>query len=297
MGSTERSGRRLHYQKMFTDIVIGWTEQEEETLLKLRKDGVKWAEVAANFPGKTVNACQKFYARIIRVKDKAINWSVASLYVSNKATMWEKIAAEMKVPWKEAEVNHWSLGKEWMEKRAADESFLTREERFQCMPCVGLPPLPVIDTDEQGNLLQQYHYIRFEEWSGTETEIKSECIEAGLNWTEVAKRLPGRTAEACEDHYCEDIGRAGGWPPELQTELSRLYQSSKSEMWAEFGEQLGIPWQSAENIHWSLGEEGIKLEVEAGVPQTVQPAANLAPSQVQDDEQNYSPSKFSQQKF
>lgn len=30
--------------------MIGWTEEEKETLFKLRNEGKKWQEVAAHFP-------------------------------------------------------------------------------------------------------------------------------------------------------------------------------------------------------------------------------------------------------
>ncbi|KAG6124473.1 hypothetical protein E4U38_008464 [Claviceps purpurea] len=274
MGPT---GRRTQYQNRLTGNMIGWTEEEEETLFKLKKEGKNWQEVAAHFPGKTERACMKFYYKYRYVQDEftdEIKGQVASLYESNKERMWAKIAEEMKVPWTEAELNHWRLGSKFMAKRAGDKSFLTREERFQYMPCIGLPPPPVVEAEAQENVQQKD--IGYDEWSGTETNTLSECTEAGMDWKEVSRRLPGRTAEDCEKHYYRQLNRAGGWPPELQTELSRLYQSTKSEMWTEIGNQLQISWKSAEDIHWTVGA--------VFTVQIVQPAANLSPSQVQDDE-------------
>ncbi|KAG6236877.1 hypothetical protein E4U25_003257 [Claviceps purpurea] len=220
MGST---GKRTHYQNKLTGNMIGWTEEEEETLFKLRNEGKKWQEVAAHFPGKTENACSLCYHKCIRgASTDEIKNQVASLYEINKEIMWAKIAEEMKVPWTEAELNHWRLGSTFMAKRAGDKSFLTREERFQYMPCIGLPPPPVVEAEAQGNVQQKD--IGYDEWSGTETNTLSECTEAGMDWKEVSRRLPGRTAEDCEKHYYRQLNRAGGWPPELQTELSRLYQ-------------------------------------------------------------------------
>ncbi|KAG6018668.1 hypothetical protein E4U40_007959 [Claviceps sp. LM458 group G5] len=258
-----------------------WTEEEVKTLVTLRESGMKWKEVADNLPGRTSYACRFYYERLVKKGSNGaailIRDKVASLYECKKEKMWAKIAKEMKVPWTEAETNHWCLGKEWMAKRADDKSFLTREERFQSMPCVGLQPAPVVEAEAQGNLQQKVNDFNCPEWSGMETNTLWECVEAELDWTEVSKRLPGRTAEDCKEYYYDELKRAGGWPSELQTELSRLYESSKMEMWTEIANELQIPWQYAENLHWT-GQwtlEAEDIRPSAGVPHTVQPAADL----------------------
>ncbi|KAG5956584.1 hypothetical protein E4U58_006531 [Claviceps cyperi] len=253
MGSTQRKD---DYEDIPTGELKVWTEEEAETLFTLKESGMKWAAVATNFPGKTQNDCRDFYHNCFMHKyGGEIKYKVACLYESYKEKMWAKIAEEMEVPWKEVELNHWRLGKEWMKKRARDKSFLTREERFQFMPCYGLPPPPLVDKDAQRSL--ESYYINVHEWSGAEEQILSECREHRMGWSEISRRLPGRTARDCVFHYVEDMCKAGGWPSELQTELSRLYQSSRLEMWTEIGNQLQISWKSAERIHWILGAEGI----------------------------------------
>ncbi|KAG6051672.1 hypothetical protein E4U16_008220 [Claviceps sp. LM84 group G4] len=240
---------------------IKWTKEEEETLMKLREGGMSWAEVGDTL-SRTSDACRQCHYILVKNESDGeiiIRDKVASLYKCMKEKMWAKIAKEMEVPWTEAETNHWCLGKEWMAKRANDETFLTREERFQFMPCVGLPPAPVVEAEAQGNLEQNVNDLSRHEWSGTETNTLWECIEAELDWTEVSRRLPGRTAEDCKEYYYDELKRAGGWPPELQTELSRLYESSKMEMWTEIANELQIPWQSAERIHWTLEAEDIRI--------------------------------------
>ncbi|KAG6074342.1 hypothetical protein E4U16_004017 [Claviceps sp. LM84 group G4] len=175
----------------------------------------------------------------------------------------------MELPWAEVELCHWRLGRVWMERRASDRDFLTREERLRYTPSDGLPPPPVtVDGVEAQALAQlQQEGINDEEWSGKEERILSECKAAGLDWTDISKRLPGRSAESCKEYYDLLGTQGGGWSPELQTELSRLYCSSKVEMWAKIGTQLSVSQYSAETMHWILGSEAIQAI--ARVPETV----------------------------
>ncbi|KAG6043715.1 hypothetical protein E4U39_004233 [Claviceps sp. Clav50 group G5] len=151
--------------------------------------------------------------------------------VSHKKEMWLDIAKKMELPWAEVELCHWRLGREWMERRASDRDFLTREERLRYTPSDGLPPPPV-DGDEAQALAQlQQEGISDEVWSGKEERILWECKAAGLDWTDISRRLPGRNAESCQAYYDLLVTQGGGWSPELQTELSRLYCRNVDEDW------------------------------------------------------------------
>ncbi|CCE35397.1 uncharacterized protein CPUR_06826 [Claviceps purpurea 20.1] len=186
--------------------------------------------------------------------------------------MWLNIAQVMNVPWTEAEQHHWLLGKDEMQKRAADPDL---SETWQ-------KDYVASETDDDSNLVppsvddavvsadQEPGRIKSGRWSGGEVNSLFNHKAAGKTWDEISILVPGRSAEKCKSHYhlVRRRGRADEWRPELQTDLSRLYQKHKSEMWAEFEKQLGVPWKSAEAMHWILGSNGIK-EL-AGLPQTVE---------------------------
>ncbi|KAG6023550.1 hypothetical protein E4U19_004271 [Claviceps sp. Clav32 group G5] len=201
-----------------------WTEEEDILLLQLIWPSKAWNEIAARMPGRTRAACkQRYKSRFADVWDIEKKDRLARLYESHKKEMWLDIAKKMELPWAEVELCHWRLGREWMERRASDRDFLTREERLRYTPSDGLPPPPV-DGDEAQALAQlQQEGISDEVWSGKEERILWECKAAGLDWTDISRRLPGRNAESCQAYYDLLVTQGGGWSPELQTELSRLY--------------------------------------------------------------------------
>ncbi|KAG6175992.1 hypothetical protein E4U36_008322, partial [Claviceps purpurea] len=189
----------------------------------------------------------------------------------HKEKMWQIIAQVMNVPWTEAEQHHWLLGKQEMQKRAADPDF---RETWQ-------KDYVASETDDDSNLAppsvdddvvsadQEQGRTQGARWSGREVNSLFNHRAAGKTWDEISILLPGRTVEKCKFYYSLVRNRAGEWRPELLTDLSRLYQKHKSEMWAEFEKKLGVPWQSAEAMHWRLGWE--EIERRAGLPQTVEP--------------------------
>ncbi|KAG6236876.1 hypothetical protein E4U25_003256 [Claviceps purpurea] len=212
--------------------MIVWTEEEKEALLKLRGDGLTWAEVKANFPGKTLYACMKFYHKCVQDEyTDEIKNKVASLYESHKAKMWATIAEIMNVPWTEAEKNHWVLGKREMEKRAGDPDFreswykdyVASESKTNDDSNLGPPPVDnaedeVSAHEEQGRIQSRVA------WTGKEESSLFDLKAAGENWNYISNLLPGRGVRSCMSYYRHIRDRAGGWSPELQTDLSRLYQ-------------------------------------------------------------------------
>ncbi|KAG5988331.1 hypothetical protein E4U52_006685 [Claviceps spartinae] len=174
------------------------------------------------------------YARILAdMWDEKGKKRLATLYDSHKEKMWQKIS----------EQNHWRLGKEEMDNRAGDPDFRETWQRdfvaSENDNDSNLAPPPVDDAnvsahEDQGRARSGKYLL----WSGEED-------------TDRLRK------------------RAGGWGPELQTDLCRLYRVYKSEMWAEFEKQLAVQWQSAEAMHWILGLKGMRER--ARFPQTVEP--------------------------
>ncbi|KAG5956933.1 hypothetical protein E4U56_006226 [Claviceps arundinis] len=208
------------------------------------------------------------------------------LYESHKAEMWAKLAEEMSVPWTEAEANHWRLGKAEIRKRSSDDSFSTvrvdlshlhvdeaevQSRRQQQDP----------DQQQQGQQQQDEQKLqRVAEWSGKEETLLYACKRAGKSWEEIAEYLPERTIMSCKAYYYRLLKRCGGWSPELQNKLCRIYERLKPEMWAKIGQDLLIGWGCAEEMHWRLR---VRIMAErAGILPVSQPAANFAPSRIPD---------------
>ncbi|KAG6054175.1 hypothetical protein E4U32_007075 [Claviceps aff. humidiphila group G2b] len=216
------------------------------------------------------------------------------LYESHKAEMWAKVAEEMSVPWTEAEANHWRLGKAEIRKRSSDECFSTvrvdlrhlhvdeaevqSRKQQQGQQQQGQQQQGQQQQDEQQQDEQQLQ--RVAEWSGKEETLLYACKRAGKSWEEIAEYLPERTIMSCKGYYYRLLKRCGGWSPELQTKLCRIYERLKPEMWAKIGQDLLIGWGCAEEMHWRLR---VRIMAErAGILPVSQPAANFAPSRIPD---------------
>ncbi|KAG6155177.1 hypothetical protein E4U11_006138 [Claviceps purpurea] len=128
-----------------------WTEQDEARLLQLKwSDGrLTWKVIAKDFPGRTQMSCESRYAeKIADMWDEKRRDQLATLYDSHKEKMWQIIAQEMNVPSKDAEENHWRLGKREMDKRAGDTSFRETWEKDFVAPDhdLNLAPPSVYDA-------------------------------------------------------------------------------------------------------------------------------------------------------
>ncbi|KAG5958213.1 hypothetical protein E4U56_005728 [Claviceps arundinis] len=229
-----------------------WTAEDDELLLQLKwsDENLTWKEIADRFPRRTQGSCKKRYARILAdMWDEQGKDRLANLYDSQKEKMWQEIAQEMNVPSKDAEQNHWRIGKREMEKRAGDKSLRIL--------------LRLTTTSHQQ---QPQTRTRGRSWSGEEEASLFDHRAAGKDWEDIGSLLPGRSVNSCPIYHERVLNTAGGWIPELQTDLSRLYKERKSEMWAELAEQLAVQWQSAEAMHWILGLKGMRER--ARFPQT-----------------------------
>ncbi|KAG6063953.1 hypothetical protein E4U32_000704 [Claviceps aff. humidiphila group G2b] len=256
-----------------------WTEQDDARLLQLKwSDGrLTWKVIAKDFPGRTQMTCESRYEKIIAAMwDEKGRDRLAKLYDSHKEKMWQIIAQEMNVPSKDAEENHWHLGKREMEKRVDDTSFRETWEKDFVAPDhdLNLAPPPVDDAVASAHQQQPQTRTPNRPWTGEEEASLFDHRAAGKNWKDIGSLLPGRNATSCDTYRRFILHRAGGWSPELQTDLSRLYQERKSEMWAELAEQLAVHWQSAEAMHWILGLDGMRGR--ARFPQTVEPDEPVA---------------------
>ncbi|PSN59057.1 hypothetical protein BS50DRAFT_509204 [Corynespora cassiicola Philippines] len=98
-----------------------WTTYEDDLIIKLRGQGMKWDSISRRLPGRSSLSCRLRYQNYLEKQtiwseDKKIRF--AKLYTRYVTEMWRKIANEMKIPWRLAESMHWRLGEEGISTRA-----------------------------------------------------------------------------------------------------------------------------------------------------------------------------------
>ncbi|KAG6059820.1 hypothetical protein E4U16_006970 [Claviceps sp. LM84 group G4] len=235
-----------------------WTAEEEKLLFQLKVADKTWQEISDHLPGRTVNACQVHYNDVLHRGwgHEEVN-KLARLYESRKAEMWDKIAKRLAIPWREVEALHWQL-----RSRKAKPAESVGEKSLSKVGA-DLSPPPVHDGDDaelQANEQQQDQSQQDnteKTWSREELKSLMTCIKSNMTWEETSKCLAGRTADSCRI-YCENLRKkASECSSEPQSELHRLYQRFKPEMWAKIGQELKLPWEEAEEMHWRLGAEGM----------------------------------------
>ncbi|KAF5700416.1 DRPLA-like protein [Fusarium globosum] len=105
---------------------------------------------------------------------------------------------------------------------------------------------------------QQYTQSRAK-WSPEEDALVIQLRGCKMKWEDISKRLHGRSPLACRLHYQNYLERRSEWDEERKNKLARLYERSKSEMWAKVAEHMGMPWRAVEAMHWQLGAEDMAL--------------------------------------
>ncbi|KAG6057356.1 hypothetical protein E4U32_005233 [Claviceps aff. humidiphila group G2b] len=204
---------------------------------------------------------------------------LARFYERGKADMWAQIAAELAVPWSEAERIHWIIGKAQIAKRGSDDSFRTNR--------VNISPFQLVDALVQARRQQQQQqgFKKSKlEWSGEEETFLFACQRSGMGWETISRLLPGRTAKSCHKYHQIQSQTGPTWNQERKNKLCKMYESLKPSMWAKIGEELTVPWEIAEYMHWHLGANF--LAKRAGVPLRFQAAFRLAPLQHDNAEMN-----------
>ncbi|KAG6169018.1 hypothetical protein E4U11_004868 [Claviceps purpurea] len=205
---------------------------------------------------------------------QSIGWSegkknqLAILYEMYKEEMWALIAAEIPVLWWQAEKIHWIIGKAQMEKRGSDDTFPTIR--------VDLPPPEVGQQREFNNPGSG--------WSGHEETALFSYTRSGMEWKHISRLLPGRSASSCRSYYDRQVATGPAWPQERKNAICKEYQRLKSSMWANIGEDMMVPWQAAEHMHWRLGPENIAERTGAALTYQAILAFGLSPEQHWDQE-------------
>ncbi|KAF2788643.1 hypothetical protein K505DRAFT_366290 [Melanomma pulvis-pyrius CBS 109.77] len=102
-------------------------------------------------------------------------------------------------------------------------------------------------------------------WSPEEDNLTIELRGQGIKWDDIAKRLPGRTSISCRLRYQNYLEKRDTWDEETKNKLARLYARFKDQMWQKVATEMGIPWRSAESMHWQIGEQEMSARANAPV--------------------------------
>ncbi|KAF1970181.1 hypothetical protein BU23DRAFT_582274 [Bimuria novae-zelandiae CBS 107.79] len=102
-------------------------------------------------------------------------------------------------------------------------------------------------------------------WTPEEDNLTIELRGQGMKWDDIAKRLPGRSSISCRLRYQNYLEKRAVWDEEKKNKLARLYARFKDQMWQKVATEMGIPWRSAESMHWQLGEQEMSARANAPV--------------------------------
>lgn len=143
-------------------------------------------------------------------------------------------------------------------------------------------------------------------WTPQEDALNVKLRGSGLKWEEISQQLPGRSAISCRLRYQNYIERRAEWDEEKKNKLARLYaryafntalnHSSwshaqkmltsfghlrlKENMWEKLAQEMGIPWRSAEAMHWLMGEQEMAQRANIPVFRLSSPSPSVGISQL-----------------
>ncbi|KAI9716871.1 MAG: hypothetical protein M1828_007532 [Chrysothrix sp. TS-e1954] len=103
-----------------------WSEEENDLIIDLRGSGMKWEDVSRHLPGRSAISCRLHYQNFLEKRpewDEEKRNRLARLYERFRKEMWERVAKELKMPWRAAEEMHWLMGKDELAQRAGATPF------------------------------------------------------------------------------------------------------------------------------------------------------------------------------
>ncbi|KAL9620103.1 MAG: hypothetical protein Q9160_005309 [Pyrenula sp. 1 TL-2023] len=98
-----------------------WSPEEDQLIIRLRGDGMKWEDISKHLPGRSAISCRLHYQNYLERRsewDEERRNKLARLYERFKPEMWSRVAEELSIPWRAAEAMHWQLGEAEMARRA-----------------------------------------------------------------------------------------------------------------------------------------------------------------------------------
>ncbi|KAF1917993.1 hypothetical protein BDU57DRAFT_555703 [Ampelomyces quisqualis] len=137
------------------------------------------------------------------------------------------------------------------------------------------PPQALKRQASQTPLPEESPAKKQSKWTPEEDNLTIELRGQGMKWDDIAKRLPGRSSISCRLRYQNYLEKRAIWDEEKKNKLARLYARFKDQMWQKVATEMGIPWRSAESMHWQLGEQEMSARANAPVFQ-LHPSATSA---------------------
>ncbi|KAF9731895.1 myb dna-binding domain protein [Paraphaeosphaeria minitans] len=143
----------------------------------------------------------------------------------------------------------------------------------------GSPPSHILKrATSQTPLPEESPAKKQSKWTPEEDNLTIELRGQGMKWDDIAKRLPGRSSISCRLRYQNYLEKRAVWDEEKKNKLARLYarlcRRFKDQMWQKVATEMGIPWRSAESMHWQLGEQEMSARANAPVFQLHPSATN-----------------------
>ncbi|QGA17399.1 hypothetical protein EYB26_005070 [Talaromyces marneffei] len=97
-------------------------------------------------------------------------------------------------------------------------------------------------------------------WSAEEDAVIIDSRGKRMQWHEISKLLPGRSATSCRLHYQNYLERPE-WDEDKKIKLAQLYERFKADMWIIIAQKMELPWRAVESMHWKMGEQEMARRV------------------------------------
>ncbi|KAE8549035.1 hypothetical protein EYB25_007550 [Talaromyces marneffei] len=103
-------------------------------------------------------------------------------------------------------------------------------------------------------------------WSAEEDAVIIDSRGKRMQWHEISKLLPGRSATSCVTavrcrlHYQNYLERPE-WDEDKKIKLAQLYERFKADMWIIIAQKMELPWRAVESMHWKMGEQEMARRV------------------------------------
>ncbi|OAG34045.1 hypothetical protein AYO21_11813 [Fonsecaea monophora] len=233
-----------------------WSKEEDEKILHLRNNGLRWGEIAEAMPGRSLQSCRLRAQNYLNIKelmdveafnvsrnDRRVKWSEEEdeklINLRKNGWSWEAIADQM--PGRSHESCR--LRAEYLTKQD-QQDLLDDDEESKASP----PTSPLTSPPTSPNK-------RKIQWSKEEDDKILNLRNNGWTWDAVAAEMPGRSGRSCRlraQNYLfgkDLLGDEG-----LNLQLAKAYARKKQAFWEDIGRDLNRPWQIVEQMHWQMGK-------------------------------------------
>ncbi len=230
-----------------------WTDAEDIQLSNYIKEyGENWKKIAENMPGTTSQQCRKHWISALNPKIKHGKWTEEENeqlqnLIDQHGEDWAKIAKEMPSRTDNQCRQHYNRSL----NPAIKQGKWTEEEDEQLKNLVDQygEKWTKIATEMRGRTNNQcnQHYnsilnpaIKQGKWTEEEDEqLKNLVTQHGEKWTEIAKKMLGRTDLQCSQHYrtLNFAIKQGKWTEEENEQLKNLVDQH-GENWVEIAKDM-----------------------------------------------------------